>query len=94
MSIIHLLAMQAAGQEIKTFYPKPSKEQHERELRRAQGLPVAESTAAPAPAPSQPAQPPQPDAPKPPPEPIKVMSVTQVPADANVIYRPEPQQPH
>ncbi len=81
MSLLILLAIQAAGQEIKTFYPLPPKEQQERELRKAQGLPVKEPAAA--------AQPPKPVQPPPPPGPIEVVSVKTVPADANVVFVPD-----
>lgn len=89
MSIILLLAIQAAGQEVTTFYPLPSKQQEQAELRKAQGLaagtPVAVAPAAP------PAGKP---APKPAePETVEVMSVKTVPADANVRFVPEGEKP-
>ena len=89
MSIILLLAIQAAGQEVTTFYPLPSKQQEQEELRQAQGLaagtPVAVTPAAPPVA-------------KPAPKPfesekIEVVSVKAVPADANVRFVPEGQPP-
>lgn len=89
MSIILLLAIQAAGQEVTTFYPLPSKQQEQKELRQAQGLPVA------APVAEAPAAPP---VAKPAPKPaerekIEVVSVKVVPADANVRFVPEGQVP-
>jgi hypothetical protein len=93
MSLIVLLAMQALGQEITTYYPLPSKAEQERELRQAQGLPPLPDAA----------KPPQPkaanqaeaSAPKPPPEPLQVVSVTTVRPDASVKFVPPPdEQPH
>lgn len=89
MSIILLLAVQAAGREVTTFYPLPPKQQEQEELRKAQGLPVG----APAPA-AAPAAKPQEAKPAPKPEaPIEVMSVKAVPADANAVFVPETQKP-
>ena len=93
MSILILLALQAAGREVTTFYPLPSKEQQQQELRKAQGLaPVAPVVVAEKP---EAAKAPQP---APPPKPaeveqIKVVSVTEVPADANVVFVPEAGKP-
>ncbi|MGN6154669.1 MAG: hypothetical protein ACTHN4_02915 [Sphingomicrobium sp.] len=89
MSIILLLAIQAAGQEVTTFYPLPSKQQEQEELRKAQGLaagtpvavaPAAPPVANPAPTPAEPVK-------------IEVVSVKTVPADANVRFVPEGQPP-
>lgn len=91
MSIILLLAIQAAGQEVTTFYPLPSKEQQQEELRKAQGLPPLK----PAPvAKPEAAKAQQLPAPPPKPLPIEVVTVKKVAADANVIFVPEtaPQQ--
>lgn len=85
MSIILLLAIQVAGQEIKTFYPLPSKQQQQQEeLRKVQGLPtVTPVVVAPAAPPvEKPAQEPAQ------PEKIEVVSVKTVPADANVAFVP------
>jgi hypothetical protein len=89
VSILLLLAIQAAGQEVTTFYPLPSKQQEQAELRKAEGLaagtPVAVTPAAPPatkPA-SKPAEPVK----------IEVMSVKTVPADANVRFVPEGEKP-
>jgi hypothetical protein len=90
VSLLPLLAIQAAGQEVTTFYPLPSKQQEQAVLRKAQGLaagtpvavaPAAPPVAKPAPKPAEP-------------EKIEVMSVKAVPADANVVFQPEPQRPH
>jgi hypothetical protein len=84
VSILLLLAIQAAGQEVTTFYPLPSKQQEQAELRKAQGLaagapvaaaPAAPPVAKPAPKPAQPVK-------------IEVLSVKTVPADANVVFQP------
>jgi hypothetical protein len=90
MSIILLLAIQAAGPEVTTFYPLPSKQQEQEELRKAQGL------AAGTPVVVAPAVPPVPKpAPKPAePQKIEVVSVKTVPADANVRFVPEAGEPH
>jgi hypothetical protein len=89
MSIILLLAIQAAGQEVTTFYPLPSKQQEQAELRKAQGL-TAGTLVAVAPA----APPVAKTAPKPAePEKIEVVSVKTVPADANVRFVPEGEKP-
>jgi hypothetical protein len=85
VSILLLLAIQAAGQEVTTFYPLPPKQQEQKELRQAQGLPAGAPVVA---APT--AKPPKPAAP----EKIEVVSVKAVPADANVVFQPEPQRPH
>jgi len=89
VSILLLLALQAAGREVTTFYPLPSKEQQQVELRKAQGLPasVPGAAAAPAAKPKEPRPAPKPDVP------IEVVSVKAVPADANVIFVPETQKP-
>ncbi|HWI76934.1 MAG TPA: hypothetical protein VNS53_07635 [Sphingomicrobium sp.] len=90
MSILLLLALQAADREVTTFYPLPPKEQQQQELRKAQGLPPVapvkpEVAKAPEPAPS----------PKPvEPEQIKVVSVTKVSPDANVVFVPTPDASH
>jgi hypothetical protein len=89
VSILLLLAIQAAGQEVTTFYPLPSKQQEQAELRKAHGLaagtPVAVAPAAP---------PEVKPAPKPAePEKIEVVSVKTVPADANVRFVPEGEKP-
>lgn len=84
MSIILLLAIQAAGHEVTTFYPLPSKAQEQKGFKRAQGLLAG------APDPAAPAAKPQEPKPAPKPEvPIEVVSVKAVPADANVVFRPE-----
>ena len=89
MSIILLLAIQAAGQEVTTFYPLPSKQQEQADLRKAQGL-AAETPVAAAPA----APPGAKSAPKPAePEKIEVVSVKAVPADPNVRFVPEGEKP-
>jgi hypothetical protein len=89
VSIILLLAIQAAGQEVTTFYPLPSKQQEQAELRKAQGL-TAGTLVAVAPA----APPVAKTAPKPAePEKIEVVSVKTVPADANVRFVPEGEKP-
>ena len=87
MSILLLLALQAAGREVTTFYPLPSKEQQQVELRKAQGLPASVPGAAVAPAakPKEPKPAPKPEVP------IEVVSVKAVPADANVVFQPAPQ---
>jgi len=83
MSIILLLAAQAAGQEVTTFYPLPSQQKQEQ----AQSENAAQSPAAvaqgtkPAPKPAEVEQ-------------IKVLSVTAVPPDANVVFVPEARPPH
>ena len=97
MSLLILLAVQAAGQEIRTFYPLPPKEQQQEELRNAQGLPPLKPAPAPAEG-TEAAKPPQPPAPPPKPVPIEVVTVKKVAADANVIFVPDsapqpPQQP-
>jgi hypothetical protein len=84
VSIILLLAIQAAGQEVTTFYPLPSKAQEQKELKQAQGLPAGTPDPAAAPAAKAVAKP----APKPE-VPIEVVSVKAVPADANVVFQPE-----
>jgi hypothetical protein len=85
VSLLLLLAIQAAGQEVTTFYPLPSKAQEQKELKQAQGLPAGspEPAAAPAAKPQEPKPAPKPDVP------IEVVSVKAVPADANVVFRPE-----
>ena len=83
--LLLLLALQAAGQEVTTFYPLPSKEQQQVELRKAQGLPA--SVPAPAAKPKEPKPAPKPEVP------IEVVSVKAVPADANAIFVPETQKP-
>lgn len=89
MSIILLLAIQAMGREVTTFYPLPSKQQERKEPRKAQALPTATPVAV-APAVPPVAKP----APKPAvPEKIEVVSVKTVPADANVVFVPEGQPP-
>ena len=94
MSILLLLALQAAGREVMTFYPLPPKEQQQQELRKAQGLPpmapvavAVKQEAAKAPQPAPPRKPPEA-------EQIKVVSVTEVPADANVVFVPEAGKPN
>jgi hypothetical protein len=82
--------MQAAGQEVTTFYPLPPKQQEQKELRQAQGLPAGTPVAAVPVAPQEAKPPPKPAAP----EKIEVVSVKAVPADANVVFQPEPQRPH
>lgn len=87
MSILLLLAIQAMGPEVTTFYPLPSKQQEQKELKQAQGL--AAGASAPVAAPAA-----KPQEAKPAPKaevPIKVISVTRVPADANVVFQPAPQ---
>ena len=87
--ILLLLAVQAAGQAVTTFYPLRSKQQEQEELRKAQGL-AAETPVAVAPAAPPAAKP----APKPAePEKIEVVSVKTVPADANVRFVPEGEKP-
>jgi hypothetical protein len=89
VSILLLLAIQAAGREVTTFYPLPSKQQEQAELRKAQGL-TAGTLVAVAPA----APPEAKTAPKPAePEKIEVVSVKTVPADANVRFVPEGEKP-
>jgi hypothetical protein len=89
MSILLLLAIQAAGPGVTTFYPLPSKQQEQAELRKAQGL-TAGTLVAVAPA----APPVAKTAPKPAePEKIEVVSVKTVPADANVRFVPEGEPP-
>jgi hypothetical protein len=89
VSILLLLAIRAAGQEVTTFYPLPSKQQEQADLRKAQGL-AAETPVAVAPAAPPGAKP----APKPAePEKIEVVSVKTVPADANVRFVPEGEPP-
>jgi hypothetical protein len=87
--LLFLLAVQAMGPEVTTYYPLPPREQQQEELRKAQGLPVAAPAPAAAPtAKSQEAKPaPKPEAA------IKVVSVKAVPADANAVFQPEPRQP-
>jgi hypothetical protein len=89
MSLMFLLAAQAMGPEITTYYPLPSKAQQEADLRKAQGLsPLPEQAAA---APNS-AKAAKPEAPKEQVE-IKVMSATKVSPDANVVFVPPPDQP-
>lgn len=85
MSLLLLLAIQAAGQEVTTFYPLPSKAQEQKELKQAQGLPAGapEPAAAPAAKPEEAKPAPKPEVP------IEVVSVKAVPADANVVFQPE-----
>jgi hypothetical protein len=87
--ILLLLAIQAAGQAVTTFYPLPSKQQEQAVLRKAQGLaagtPVAVAPAAP------PVAKPAPKSAEP--EKIEVVSVKTVPADANVRFVPEGEKP-
>jgi hypothetical protein len=85
VSLLLFLAVQAAGQEVTTFYPLPSKAQEQKELKQAQGLPAGSPEPATAPAA-------KPQEPKPAPKaevPIEVVSVKAGPADANVVFQPE-----
>jgi hypothetical protein len=90
VSLLLLLAIQAAGQEVTTFYPLPPKQQEQKELRQAQGLPAETPVVVTPAAPQEAKPPPKPAAP----EKIEVVSVKPVPADANVVFQPEPQRPH
>lgn len=94
MSLILLFAMQAAGQEITTYYPLPSKAQQELERRQAQGLPPLPQAAKTAEAPG--AKQGETETPEPPPEPLQVVSVTTVRPDATVKFVPPPDEkpPH
>jgi Na+-transporting methylmalonyl-CoA/oxaloacetate decarboxylase gamma subunit len=89
VSILLLLAIQAAGQEVTTFYPLPSKAQQQKELKQAQDLPAG----APAPAAASATKPQEPKVAPKPEAPIEVVSVKTVPANANVIFVPGTQKP-
>jgi len=81
MIIILLLAMQAPGQEITTFYPLPSQKKPEQAQQKMADPPVtvlAAQDAKPAPKPAEPA------------EEMKVLKVREVPPTANVIFVPPP----
>ena len=82
MSIILLLAAQAAGQEITTFYPLPSQRKPEQQQSQQ-----ATPTPPPAPAPEEASPAPKPAEPA---EEMKVLSVREVPPTANVIFVPPP----
>ena len=88
MSIILLLAAQAAGQEITTFHPLPSQEKAEAQQVQAQqaNRPVEAKAEA------QP-QPQVEPAPPKPPEKIEVLSVRKVSPNANVVFVPPPDEP-
>ena len=91
MSILLLLALQAAGREVTTFYPLPPKEQQQEELRKAQGLPPV--PAAPEAVKPEAAKAPQLAPPKEQSD-ITVVMVTKVSPDANVVFVPEAEKPH
>jgi len=83
MSIILLLAAQAAGQEITTFYPLPSQKKPEQAEQQAPVPPPGtreQEAAKPAPKSVEP-------------EEMKVLKVRDVPANANVIFVPPPEEP-
>ena len=75
MSIILLLAAQAAGREITTFYPLPSQKKPEQAEQKA---PVPPATVA-----AEDTKPVEA-------EEMKVLKVREVPATANVIFVPPP----
>ena len=81
MSIILLLAAQAAGQEITTFYPLPSQKKPEQAEQQAPVPPAASEALAAA------------SVPKPAEPEMKVLKVREVPATANVIFVPPPEEP-
>ena len=83
MSIILLLAAQAVGQEITTFYPLPSQRKPEQQQQSQEATP----TPPPAPAPKEANAAPKPAEPA---EEMKVLSVREVPPTANVIFVPPP----
>lgn len=80
-------SLQAAGQ-VATFYPLPSKARQQQEFRKAQRSPAE---TAPGAAAVPPVAKPAPEAAEP--EKIEVVSVKAVPADANVRFVPEGEQP-
>ena len=81
IAIAIALAAQAAGQEVTTFHPLPSQAKEE------QAKQEAPKPASDAPEAAVPATPPAAA------EKIEVVSVRDVPADANVLFVPPPPQP-
>jgi hypothetical protein len=83
MSIILLLAVQAAGQEVTTFYPLPPQQKQEQAQTQDRDQPASAASqgAKPVPNPAKAEQ-------------IEVLSVKAVPPDANVMFVPDARPPH